>query len=57
MLAVQNEPIVLQVHDSITTEDDDNCDTDRIKRILEAVPISNELGVKFEVDMVIEGEK
>lgn len=55
MLAVREEPIVLQVHDSITTEDDDNCDTDRIKRILEAVPESNALGVKFEVDMTIEG--
>jgi len=56
MLAVKDEPIVLQVHDSITTEDDDNCDIDRIKRTLEDVPESNELGVKFEVDMVVEGE-
>jgi DNA polymerase-1 len=55
MLALKYEPIVLQVHDSITIEDDDNCDTDRIKRIMEAVPESNELGVKFEVDMTIEG--
>lgn len=57
MLAVREEPIVLQVHDSITTEDDDNCDINRIKKTLEAVPESNELGVKFEVDMTIEGEK
>jgi DNA polymerase-1 len=57
MLALRNEPIVLQVHDSVTVEDDDNCDIDRIKRTLEAVPISQELGVRFEVDMVIEGEK
>lgn len=57
MLALKNQPIVLQVHDSVTIEDDDNCDIDRIKRTLEAVPIANELGVKFEVDMVVEGEK
>jgi DNA polymerase-1 len=57
MIALRSEPIVLQVHDSITTEDDDNCDTDYIKRTLEAVPESNQFGVKFEVDMVIEGEK
>jgi len=55
MLALKEEPIVLQVHDSVTIEDDDNCDTARIKKILEAVPISKELGVKFEVDMVVEG--
>ena len=57
MLELKEEPIVLQVHDSITLEDDDNCDTDRIKGVMEAVPESNELGVKFEVDMVVEGEK
>lgn len=57
MLELKDEPIVLQVHDSITIEDDENCDTDRIKRVLEAVPESNQLGVKFEVDMVVEGEK
>jgi DNA polymerase-1 len=57
MLALKNEPIVLQVHDSITIEDDDNCDIDRIKKTLEAVPESNAFGVKFEVDMVVEGEK
>ena len=57
MLAIRNEPIVLQVHDSVTVEDDDNCDIDRIKNILEAVPESKALGVKFEVDMIIEGEK
>ncbi len=57
MLELRNEPIVLQVHDSVTIEDDDNCNTDRIKKVLEAVPISKDLGVKFEVDMVIEGEK
>lgn len=55
MLALKEEPIVLQVHDSITVEDDDNCDIHRIKRVLEDVPISKELGVKFEVDMVVEG--
>jgi hypothetical protein len=42
---------------AITTEDDDNCDIDRIKKTLESVPISDALGVKFEVDMTIEGEK
>lgn len=57
MLELKDEPIVLQVHDSITVEDDDNCDVDRIKRTLEAVPESKALGVKFEVDMVVEGEK
>jgi DNA polymerase-1 len=57
MLALKDEPIVLQVHDSITVEDDDNCEIDRIKRILESVPESAELGIKFEVDMVVEGEK
>lgn len=57
MLALNQEPIVLQVHDSITIEDDDSCNTDYIKKTLEAVPESRELGVKFEVDMVIEGEK
>ena len=57
MLALREEPIVLQVHDSITIEDDDSCDTERIKRVLEDVPESNEFGVKFEVDMVVEGEK
>lgn len=57
MLAVRDEPIVLQVHDEIVTEDDDNCDTDRIKRTLEAVPESNQLGVKFEVDMKVLGSK
>lgn len=53
MLALKDEPIVLQVHDEIVTEDDDNCDIDRIKKTLEAVPISNQLGVKFEVDMKV----
>jgi DNA polymerase I len=57
MLALRDEPIVLQVHDSITTEDDDNCDTDRIKRTLEDVPEAKDFGVRFEVDMVVEGEK
>lgn len=57
MLALKDEPIVLQVHDSITTEDDDNCDIDRIKKTLEDVPESKQLGVKFEVDMTVEGEK
>ncbi len=57
MLALRGEPIVLQVHDSITIEADDNLDTDRIKNTLEAVPESNEMGVKFEVDMVVEGAK
>lgn len=57
MLALREEPIVLQVHDSITIENDDNCDTDHIKTVLEAVPESKAFGVKFEVDMVVEGEK
>lgn len=57
MLALKDEPIVLQVHDSITIEDDDNCDIDRIKKTLEDVPEAKDFGVKFEVDMVVEGEK
>lgn len=57
MLALHKEPIVLQVHDSITVEDDDNCEIDRIKRVLEDVPESNLFGVKFAVDMVVEGAK
>jgi DNA polymerase-1 len=57
MLALQEEPIVLQVHDSITIEEDTSYDTDRIKKTLEAVPESSSFGVKFEVDMVIEGQK
>lgn len=56
MLALRKEPIVLQVHDSITIEDDDNCDVDRIRETLCAVPESNALGVKFEVDMTVEDE-
>jgi DNA polymerase-1 len=55
MLALREEPIVLQVHDSITVEDDNNCEVDRIKKTLEAVPESNVFGVNFEVDMVVEG--
>lgn len=57
MLALAEEPIVLQVHDSITIEEDDSLDIDRIKKTLCDVPESNQFGVKFEVDMVIEGEK
>lgn len=57
MLALAKEPIVLQVHDSITCEADGSYDTEAIKKTLEAVPESKELGVKFEVDMVIEGQK
>lgn len=57
MLDLSEEPMVLQVHDSVTCEEDASYDTDRIKKTLEAVPESNQLGVKFEVDMVIEGEK
>lgn len=57
MLALKEEPIVLQVHDSITIEQDNSLDTDRIKRTMEAVPESSHFGVKFEVDMVIEGAK
>ena len=56
MIALKDQPIVLQVHDSITVEDDDNCDIDHIKRTLEAVPQAKEFGVRFEVDMVVEGE-
>lgn len=57
MLALKDEPIVLQVHDSITCEADSSYDVDRIKRTLEDVPERNSFGVKFEVDMVIEGAK
>jgi DNA polymerase-1 len=57
MLALQQEPIVLQVHDSITCEADSSYDTDRIKKVMEDVPESNTFGVKFEVDLVIEGQK
>lgn len=57
MLALSQEPIVLQVHDSITIEEDYSYDTDRIKKTLEAVPESKDFGVNFEVDMVIEGQK
>lgn len=55
MLELKDEPIVLQVHDSITVESDKNCETDRIKSVLEAVPESKLFGVKFEVDLVVEG--
>lgn len=54
MLRLKDEPIVLQVHDSITCEADRNYDSDRVKAVMEAVPESNALGVKFEVDMKIE---
>lgn len=57
MLRLKDEPMVLQVHDDVTMEEDDSYDTDRIKRILEAVPQSNDFGVKFEVDMKIWGDK
>ncbi len=57
MIELKDELIVLQVHDSITVEGDNNCDIDHIKKTLEAVPQAKEFGVKFEVDMVIEGEK
>jgi DNA polymerase I len=57
MLALREEPIVLQVHDSITCEADNSYDTDRIKRVMEAVPQAREFGVKFEVDLTIEGAK
>ncbi len=57
MIDLKDQFIVLQVHDSITVEGDDNCDTDYIKKTLESVPQANEFGVKFEVDMVVEGEK
>lgn len=55
MLDLKDEPIVLQVHDSITTEGDDSYDIDRVKKIMEAVPESNELGVKFAVDYELWG--
>jgi len=55
MLALKNEPIVLQVHDSITCEADKNYDIYRIKKTLEDVPESNSLGVKFAVDLEIDG--
>lgn len=57
MLALRDQPIVLQVHDSITVEDDDNCDINYITSVLEDVPQAKDFGVKFEVDMVVEGEK
>ncbi len=57
MLALREEPIVLQVHDSITCEANGDYDTERVKKVLEAVPESNEFGVKFEVDLTIEGQK
>lgn len=57
MLALKKEPIVLQVHDSITCEADSSYDVDRIKRIMEDVPEASTFGVKFEVDLTIEGEK
>lgn len=57
MLDLYDEPIVLQVHDSIDIEEDENYDTDRIKKILENVPESNQFGVKFEVDMKISGDR
>jgi DNA polymerase-1 len=53
MLALKDEPIVLQVHDSIDIEDDYSLDTDRIMKVLSAVPESKDFGVKFEVDMVV----
>lgn len=55
MLDLKEEPLVLQVHDSITCEADSSYDTDRVKRVLENVPESSALGVKFEVDLTIEG--
>lgn len=57
MLALKDEPIVLQVHDSITCEADPSYDTDRIKKVMEDVPEGPKFGVKFEVDLTIEGEK
>ncbi len=57
MLAVADEPIVLQVHDDVTFEADDSFEVDRIKKTLEAVPESNEFGVKFEVDLKVWGNK
>lgn len=56
MLDVKDEPIVLQVHDDVTFEADGSFDVDQIKKTLEAVPESKELGVKFEVDMKIMGQ-
>lgn len=57
MLALKSEPIVLQVHDSITCESDSSYDTDRVKRIMEDVPEAKDFGVKFEVDLEIDGVK
>lgn len=54
MLRVRDEPIVLQVHDSITCEADSSYDVERIKKTLEAVPEAKDFGVKFEVDMTID---
>lgn len=50
MLALEDEPIVLQVHDAVDIEADNSYDIERIKKILEDVPIANELGVSFAVD-------
>lgn len=55
MLTVADEPIVLQVHDDVTVEGDDNLDLDSIKKRLEAVPEAKDFGVKFEVDMKVWG--
>lgn len=57
MLALKDEPIVLQVHDSITCEADKNYDIDRIKKTLEDVPESKDFGVNFAVDLEIDGVK
>jgi len=57
MLALRGEPIVLQVHDSITCESDKNYDVERVKRVLEDVPEAKQFGVKFEVDLEIDGKK
>ncbi len=53
MLALSEQPIVLQVHDSIDIEAGSDLDTDYIKRTLEGVPESREFGVRFEVDMEV----
>jgi DNA polymerase I len=55
MLALKDEPIILQVHDSITCEADNSYDIDRIKKVLEDVPEAETLGVKFAVDLEIAG--
>jgi DNA polymerase-1 len=56
MLTLMDQPIILQVHDDVTVEGDDNLDLDLIKKKLEDVPEAKDFGVKFAVDMKVWGE-